>query len=259
FEPARASSGLLIHGGCFSPDLTEFLFTVSDAEFQRFDVMLIRRVGAGWSEPEPAFFSSSFNEHGVSFSPGGEVLYFCSTRPVNHTQVAPTWHLWRCEREGDEWGAPIYVDIPNLRHKLASHPSLAADGTLYFHAGNPDYSLLQIYRAKPDGQGFHAAEPLSAAINQGRQQATPLIDPEQRFLLYEDTNGLMLSHRSPQGDWSPAMPLGVRSPLPSRGNPYLTPDGRFLFFAAGEDPGSSRTDAWQIYWVRSDGLLPSQP
>ncbi|MGK0220723.1 MAG: hypothetical protein ACI9HE_004235, partial [Planctomycetota bacterium] len=42
FEPARASSGLLIHGGCFSPDLTEFLFTVSDAEFQRFDVMLIR-------------------------------------------------------------------------------------------------------------------------------------------------------------------------------------------------------------------------
>jgi len=258
FLPELVPEGMLVHGGCFSPGQTEFMFTVSDAAFQRFDVKTIRRVGDGWSSPRNAFFNSSANEHGTSFSPDGKTLYFSSTRPVHNTTTVSTWQLWRCQRTGEEWGMPTHVDIPNLRDALVSHPSVATDGTLYFHAGAPDYSELQIYSARPDGNRFGDASRLPAEINRGLQQYTPFIDPERRFLLFEDQSGLMVSFRDSEGTWSRAVALGEQAPTQTRGNPYITPDGRFLFFAAGDDPNSADGFPWTLYRVSTAGLnLPS--
>lgn len=116
------------------------------------------------------------------------------------------------------------MDIPNLRDALVPHPSQAADGTLYFHAGKTNYSLLEIDYARPLDGGFDDAGKLPGQVNRGPQVCTPFIDPALRFLLFEDSSGLRLSFRTPAGSWSPSEPLITASPVPSHGNPYLTPD-----------------------------------
>jgi len=259
FRPDLVPPGMLLHGGTFSPDLEVFLFTLSDARFERFDVKCIRKLDGAWSEPEDAFFNSSYDEHGASFSPDGATVYFSSTRPVPIPGVADTWHLWRCDRIGAHWSEPAFIDIPNLRHRLVSHASVARDGTLYFHAGSPDYSLLDIYSATPSAAGYEDAVKLDPAVNRDSLQCTPYIDPEQRYLLFESSEGLRCSVRNADGSWGVASALGEASPEKVRGNPYVTPDGRFLFFAAGDDPRPGSKPRWLLYWSSTERLaLPGE-
>ena len=255
FRPALVPEGMLLHGGSFSPDQREFMYTLSDKEFRHFDVKRIRWNGSSWSAPEDAFFNSAANEHGTSYSPDGKTLFFSSTRAVDRPGAARNWQLWKCEKDGDLWSDPVHVDIPNLRNRLVSHASVAADGTLYFHAGEPDYSRLDIYSASPDGHRYADAVKLPSQVNRAAQQCTPFIDPARRFLIYESPNGLAISFRNQRGDWSQAVPLGEASPTPGRGNPHVSPDGRFLFFAAGDDPESNPQATWLLYWVHADQLI----
>lgn len=79
------------------------MYPLSDARFERFDVHRMRRTSNNWSQPEWASFNSKANEHGVSYSPDGRTLYFCSTRPVPRPEVASTWHLRKCLWDGEQW------------------------------------------------------------------------------------------------------------------------------------------------------------
>ena len=105
----------LIHKGIFSPDFKEYYYTISDNDFQKFDVFVIKNNNGIWSEPKEAFFSSKYNEHGMSFSPDRNSIYFSSTRPTNIKGVLETWHIWKSNKVNGEWKEPIFVDIPNLR------------------------------------------------------------------------------------------------------------------------------------------------
>ncbi|MCR9287442.1 hypothetical protein OAF63_03850 [Saprospiraceae bacterium] len=125
----------IIHKGIFSPDLKEYYYTISD---KKFEVFKIEKNNGVWSEPEKAFFNSKYDEHGMSFSSEGNTLYFSSTRPVNVSGVLPTWHIWKSDKIDGKWNEPVFVDIPNLRNKLVSHPTITNSGTLYFHSSNLD-------------------------------------------------------------------------------------------------------------------------
>lgn len=135
-----------IHKGIFSPDLKEYYYTISDKDFENFEVYVIKKNSENWSKPEKAFFNSKYNEHGMSFSPSGNTLYFSSTRPVAIDGIHQTWHIWKSDKVDGEWKESIFVDIPNLRNKLVSHPIITNSGTLYFHSSNLDYSKMGTYR-----------------------------------------------------------------------------------------------------------------
>ena len=255
FKPEWVPHDMLLHSGIFSPDLSEFYFTVSDKRFEQFDVYRSRKRGGVWSEPEPAFFNSEHNEHGTSFSPDGKALYFSSTRPTRRPDVAETWHLWRSEMVDGQWSSPVFVDIPNLRDRLVSHGVSAADGTLYFHAGTLDYSELDIYVSKRVGGVYQDAVKLPGAINTSGMECTPFIATDQSYLLFERVPVLYISFRNQDGEWQAAQPLSPAINTNGRGNPYITPDERFLFFAAGEEPTAEAVANWSIYWVSTEELF----
>ena len=48
---------------------------------------MIKKVDGIWSSPKEAFFNSDYSEHGMSFSPDGNTMYFSSTRPTNIDSV----------------------------------------------------------------------------------------------------------------------------------------------------------------------------
>jgi len=96
-------SDKLIHKGIFNPELNEYYYTLSDKDFKQFDVYVIKKIDHNWSNPEIAFFNSKFSEHGMSFDPTGNSIYFSSTRPTGVEGVSKTWHLWKSDRIEDKW------------------------------------------------------------------------------------------------------------------------------------------------------------
>jgi hypothetical protein len=251
FRPELIPHDMLIHKGMFSPDMKQYYYTISDKRFEKFDVYVSEKSNGKWSEPKGAFFNSEYNEHGMSFSPDGNSLYFSSTRPVQVAGVSPTWHIWKSEKVDGVWTTPVFVDIPNMRNKLHSHATITSSGTLYFHASNSDYSEMDIYQSKQvDGQ-FQDAKKSPIAMMSETGKCTPFVAPNEDYLIFASIGkqlDLMISFSDGMGGWGNTKRLNDKINNLGQGNPYVTPDSKFLFFTTGEHVEKN----WKVKWVKID-------
>ncbi|WP_350292428.1 hypothetical protein [uncultured Croceitalea sp.] len=238
----------LIHRGIFSPDLKEYYYTISDKDFENFDVYVIKSKGKNWSEPQKAFFNTEYDEHGMNFSPDGKTLYFSSTRPINVEGYLPTWHIWKSNRVDGKWNKPVLVDIPNLRDKLVSHPTITNSGTLYFHSSNLDYSEMDIYCSKLVKGKFQNAERIKFSPTLNVNICTPFVSPKEDYIVFASIGNqleLMISYSDGIGGWTNTKKLNSSINSKGQGNPYITADDKFLFFTTG-DHGKKN---WKVKWV----------
>jgi Tol biopolymer transport system component len=244
----------LIHKGIFSPDLQEYYYTISDKKFEKFEVFVIEKDKENWSEPKKAFFNSKHNEHGMSFSPNGKTLYFSSTRPVNVSGISPTWHIWKSDKVNGKWNEPVFVDIANLRNKLVSHPTVSDSGTLYFHSSNLDYSEMDIYQSKHVNGKFENAEKTSIAMNSKLGKCTPFVSPNGDYLIFALIGkelDLMITYNDGKGGWMNTKKLNAKINSNGQGNPYVTPDNKFLFFTTGDHLEKN----WKVKWVNIESKI----
>ena len=248
FKENLTPKNKLIHKGIFSPNLQEYYYTISDKNFDDFEVYTIKKNKDNWSEPQKAFFNSAYNEHGMSFSPDGNTIYFSSTRPVNNVEIPSTWHIWKSEKVDGKWNLPVFVDIPNLRNKLVSHPTITNSGTLYFHSSNLDYSEMDIYHSKKVNGEFIDAERTLIPVNLDTGKCTPYVSPEEDYLIFasiEKELNLMISFNDGKGNWINTKKLSDKINTNGQGNPFVTPDNTFLFFTTG----NLSEKKWEVKWV----------
>ncbi|MTI19469.1 hypothetical protein E1176_00395, partial [Fulvivirga sp. RKSG066] len=225
-----------------------------DKDFENFTVFTIRRENDSWSKPEKAFFNSQYNEHGMSFSPDGNAIYFSSTRPANVDGVSATWHIWKSDKENGEWTEPVFVDIPNLRDKLVSHPAVTNAGTLYFHVSNLDFSEMDIYRSKQVDGKFENAERIAVSLPHETRKCTPYISPNEEFLVFATVGNeldLQVSFNDGQSNWTKTKRFSEAINSLGQGNPYITPDGKYLFFTTGDFVEKN----WSVKWVNIESEL----
>ncbi len=256
FRGASIPEDKLIHKGMFSPDLNEYYYTISNKNFEHFDVQVIRKEAGQWSKPQKAFFNSEYDEHGMSFSPSGNTLYFSSTRPVRKEGTLSTWHIWKSEKIDGQWQEPNYVDIPNLRSQLLSHPTITNSGTLYFHSSNPDYSEMEIYRSEQVNGQFQNAEKVKIPISHNVGKCTPFASPDEKYLVYATIGKeleLMVSFNDGKGNWTESVRLNDEINHAGQGNPFITPDGKFLFYTTG----GIEEKKWTVKWVNIESELTS--
>ncbi len=215
---------------------------------------MIRKKDREWSKPELAFFNSDHSEHGMSFSPDGNTLYFSSTRPTNSVDVVATWHIWKSEKVNGNWSQPEFVDIPNLKDKLVSHPSITDQGALYFHASNPDYSQMDLYHAQLIDDQFGPAELVEISVGDVIGKCTPHISADGKYLIFATIGSeleLYVSFNDGNDNWTGTKRLSNLINNQGKGNPYVTPDHTFLFFTTGDLLGKD----WQIRWVNVQNEL----
>ena len=254
FKKDLVQTNQLIHRGVFSPDFEEYYYTISDTSFEHFDVYCIRKINGKWSDPKKAFFNSNYNEHGMSFSSDGKSLFFSSTRPTHKAGIQSTWHIWKSQKVNGEWSEAKFLDIPNLRDKLVSHPSVANEGTLYFHVSNLDYSEMDIYYSKLKKGKYQNAEKVEIPQELETGKCTPFISPKGDYILFASIGeqlDLMISHNNGKDGWTKAQKLSKNINKFGQGNPYVTSDNQFLFFASGEHS----TKNWSIKWVNFEYVL----
>ncbi|AKA35375.1 hypothetical protein VC82_1765 [Flagellimonas lutaonensis] len=255
FKKELVPNGKLIHRGILNPQLDAYYFTLSNKDFSDFDIYIIERKEGKWSEPQKAFFNSEYDDHGMSFSPDGKRIYFSSTRPIIGKDLPETWHLWRTNNNNGTWTEPEYVDIPNMRDKLISHPSISENGTLYFHASNLDYSKMDIYHSVQEEGKFKDAEKTYLSDSNTYGRTTPYVSADGSFLIYAAINktlDLMICQKDEKGKWSQAKAFNKAVNTNGQGNPYITPDNKFLFFAVEEN------NKWKVKWVDVESLVKNQ-
>lgn len=259
FLPEFIPENQIAHAGVFSTDQKEYYYTLSDIEFSTFTVMRARKAYGHWTDPDTAFFNTEYNEHGVHFAPDGRTLYFSSTRPVGSDTIPDTWHIWYCKRVDGTWSIPEFINIPELNQKLVSHPASTRSGRLYFHVAHTDYSNLNLYFVdQKDGQ-YTPPKQVDLPGDFNRNCFTPFVSPDESYLMFakivEYKEELFISYRE-NGAWGECIRLADKINTNNLGNPYVTPDGAYLYYASGEKSAYGLPYNWVIRKIPTEAMLP---
>ena len=268
FAPGVVSTGAREYAITFSRDGREAYFTRSSGgRGGRPRIMLSRVVEGAWTEPEPAPFSTGWEESPF-LTPEGDRLFFSSRQNVPGWGPVPdNSNIWVVQRRGDGWSAPMplagEVNKPRLdeaRGAPARNESGAivlSDGTLLYSTQEEPEHAEDIYVADQVDGRFVNARPL--LLNSSGDEASPTMSPDGRFLVFHGfrdvlaaSDDLFLSERTEYG-WSDPRPLPepINSPF-DEGYASFSPDGRYLFFSSDRGSGGM-----SIYYVGVEALGPT--
>jgi hypothetical protein len=247
FAPGVVTTGVYTRDVAIMPDGSELYFGVLLGPVT---AIAVTRQGpdGGWSKPEVASFSrdSRFFNLEPAISPDGSRLMFLSTR-VDGREPDPgemrAWaneDIWVVDRAGDDWSEPYNLGPPVNTEDSEFFPSMTRDGTLYFTRGTEGGEESHIYRSRlVDGQ-YQEPERLGPEVNSTANQFNAFIAPDESYLILctgdrDDSLGgtdYYVVFRSDEDRWSGPINLGTAVNTPGSGefSPYVSPDGRYLFF-----------------------------
>jgi len=264
FAPGIVSTDAHEFAGSFTPDGMEFYFTRRESQQSPTLIMVTKCVDGVWTEPEPAPFNdaSGAGPGGMSFepmvTPDGRRLYFSSDRPPPGQAGpggVPMLNIWYVEREGDRWSAPKDPGPP-FNPMKSMYVSMTNAGTIYTTGLADGMGREHLSVAVPSSGGYERLEKLGAPINTETGNLYPYVAPDESYLIFARRAAspgagtrLFISSRNSDSSWGE--PRGIDLGLPSAGTPFISPDGEYLFFSAGE---RGRSD---IYWVDASSFLPA--
>jgi len=257
FAPGIVSTEAHEFSCTFTPDGKEFYFSRKETPSGPILIMVSKYVDGVWTPPAPAPFNdtSGARPDGMTFepvvTPDGRRLYFSSDRPFpgqSGPGGPPMLNIWYVEREGDRWSEPKFPGPP-FNPMKTMFISMTKTGTIYAAdiSGGMAKDRIAVTRLK-DGS-YEPLEILGAPINAGPINRCPHVAPDESYLIFERREKpggaafLFISFRSADGTWGEPKAIDL-GPL-SAGQGIISPDGKYLFFTAGERGKSD------IYWVEA--------
>lgn len=243
----------------FSPDLTECSFGITNNLWSTFTLLFTTMASdSSWSEPVTAPYLGAGEDDGLSpaYASDGDTIFFASVRPAY-----PPANLWKSVRNGAGWDPPVQVPDPVSTTADEFAPCLTDSDVLYFvsYRGGA-IADGDIYRAVPSGGVYTVVENVGEPVNSSHLDSTPFIAPDERYILFESNrpggfgrHDLYVSFRS-GGEWTEPENLGPEvNTSQIEDEPYVTPDGRYLFFnRRAQFITAQQTD---LYWVDLESVF----
>jgi predicted alpha/beta superfamily hydrolase len=236
----------------FSPDGRELYFSVyPNSEFPQ-KIMVTRRSGDGWSIPQVAEFSGTYQEGGPIFSPDGDRIYFYSRRPLPDTKTETDKpDIWFVERDtATGWSEPRHLPGPVNSKYGEAVQGFSADGGMLINRYKD--RKIHLLRSRTGQNGTWSEPQLLKIIHFDEAFFTPVDMGRDDFVIFDvnkKTFGpwynayLYISFRNKDGSWTAPKSMGD---MINRGEgrfPSFSPDREFLFFT------SYRTGEAEFYWV----------
>jgi hypothetical protein len=224
------------YSGTFSGDGNEYYFYRFSPSSES-EILYSRFANGEWTTPAPLPLTAAYGASEPHITLDNRRLYFMWDRPVAEGQPGDADGLgyYVAERTASGWSEPRYAG-------QGMFVSSSRDGQLY----TTDMSSLseggKTYLAKlstEDGL-FTNYERLTIPTYLG-SQAHPCIAPDGSYLLFDVDGGnhLFVSFRETGGRWGEAIDLAKHGFDLRAGGAYVSPDGKYLFFALRDD----------IWWV----------
>lgn len=246
FAPGVVSGPASDAAATFTPDGRTVYFFRSNGDDS--DIMTSRFDGARWSQPVIAPFSGHWRDLEPAMAPDGSYLIFASSRPIDGSgkPIDGHWggqlhpgrggHLWRVNRQGDGWSAPILLPDTVNRFDSTFSPAIAADGSLCFMAATAPGGHFQLYFSQFANGHYRTPEllPFSAGEYGG---VDPALAPDQSFIVFGSNRPptpprdsyAFIAFRT-QGHWGEPIPLPPQvNDLGGIDELRLGPDGHTLY------------------------------
>jgi hypothetical protein len=234
FAPGIVSDpGYFEWSGTFSPGGNEYYFLRTSSNSQH-QFLYSKLLEGKWTAPQQLAVVAEYQAGEPHITFDNQRLYFIWHHPVPPGQFGiPQYYF--VDRTANGWSAPQYAG-------QGMFLSSSRDGQLY----TTDMSSRNIdgntYLAKVTAVNgvFVNYERLAIQPQQGFQ-AHPCIAPDGSYILFDVEGGsyLFVSFKNPDGTWAQAIDLTKHGFDPLAGGAYISPDGKYLFFALADD----------IWWV----------
>ncbi len=251
FAPGIVSTLAHEYSFTVSPDGSEIFFTRHIGEYSHIYYTQIKK--GRWTEPQVAPFSGKFADYDQCFAHDGNSIYFVSDRPRTGTPFIGD--IWRTTRTVNGWSPPQNIGSPVNTDQNEACPSIAKDGTLYFHAVYPDgIGGSDIYASKFIDGTFSKPVNLGSAVNSTYNDSNAFIAQDESYIIFGSGrpgdlgNGdLYISFRDKYGEWTEAIHMEDRvNSEYFEYCPSVSPDGKFLFFTRIDTSQNRKGD---IYWM----------
>jgi WD40-like Beta Propeller Repeat len=278
FAPGIVNTGLFTRDLAIMPDGSEIYFGAGVGDYEKGAIWVTRLIGDEWTKPAKAPFATDdrwkFIEPAIS--PDGQSLFFVSDMPAPGESGKRPPSIWKMERRGEGWGAPALLPAAINNGKPTYFPSVTNDGSLYF-TRRLDSGREVIVRSQLVDGIFEPVEVLPDEVNGGKGHYNAYVSPDESFIIVptegrSDSMGrtdYFVSFRNARGEWRGPFNLGptVNTRFGDEWSPYVSPDGKYLFFMRGTrnavatlralvDPGNEAlvTDSdvnrlGLIYWI----------
>ena len=196
-----------------------------------------------WQHVRVAPFSGQHQDSRASFSPDGTRIVFASNRPGPGRDGRTDLDLWVVERSATGWSDAVPVAGPVNTTAHETHPSLAANGSLYFVRRTRD---SDIWMAPAAPRGFGEPVRLPDTVNGPRPDSHVFVDPAERFLLFareepDAGDDIYVSARR-DGTWTPAVTLGAPVNTPHYDYSAKVFGSRLYFTRNGQWTGGEPAD-----------------
>jgi len=245
-EPMRFGDGMInteadVYGPTFTPDGRTIYYTLRKDRDGHESIVFSRFEDGRWTPPETASFSTHAYDKEPYLSPDGRRMFFASTRPQMEGDERTAFDIWVVDRAGDGWGEPRRLGPAVNGPGYDNYPAVAANGNLYFgserEAGR---GRLDIYVSRFVNGEYQPAENLGAGINTAATDTDPYIAPDESFIIFTSTRdgtrgeGDLYVSRRENGAWTAPRHLGdVVNGASFDYTPFVSPDGRYLFYSRG--------------------------
>ena len=232
--------------GTFSPDGTEYYFYRVSADSSSTILFSTLRDGL-WTAPEQLPATAGYDAYTPHLTLDNERLYFGWRHPAPEGQPLPSPEIgtYVLTRTQSGWSDPSFAG-------QGMFASSSRDGQMYITDMSSRDTNGQTYLAMitREGDSFAEYDRLPISAGQG-SQAHPCVAPDGSYLLFDVRGGsyLLVSFRNADGSWSDAIDLTQHGFNPLAGGAYVSPDGKYLFFALRDD----------IWWVDASVIEELRP
>ncbi len=261
FLPELLPEDMNIQNITFLKDYMEFYFT--QFENDTF-IMTSKLVSGEWTEPSPASFSGTYCDFEPFITPDGKSLYFASKRPSKgKSSMENDIDIWKVYREDTEWSEPEILDTSVNTDCMEYYPSVSQAGNLFFGRNDSALTRGDIYFSKILNEGYSKPQKLSKTINLPSTSFNAFIAPDEKYIIFSTYifekeqwhSDLFISYRDQNGKWD--LPMNLGKTINSKGNelsPWVSYDGKYLFFASTRSDTAGNNNKYNIYWISTSAI-----
>lgn len=240
-------------GATYSKSRQEFYYGVETNG--KAETRMMKFENGAWTTPVKVLVHDVYSYNDPFLSPDEQKLFFISDRPMNGQGAKKDYDIWYVERQKGKWSEPINAGSNINTSANEYYMSFTKGGKMYFSSngkGKTDRNSYDIYcSAYKDGQ-FQPATPAGSGVNTDHYEADVFVAPDESYLVFAanrpgglGSGDLFVSFRQADASWSAARSLGNTINTDTDDFcPFVSPDGKYLFYASRGD----------IYWVSTDVL-----
>ncbi len=266
FFPDLVSTSIDKFNTSFSPDGKTIYYTATSQKlgltgiaFQKFD-------NGSFQTPEfVPFVSHDIPIADVQISPDGKYLLYSTFKDYEGKKEGFHFDLWRSENVNGQWQTPQPMDSLLNSAGNEFYPVMTDGGTLYFNSdasGNSD-----LYFSRYENGAYQPPIRLPDIINTPEREADAFIARDESYIIFvrvDQPDGLgnsdlYISFRTGDNQWTAPKHMGERVNSPQiDGSPYVTPDGKYLFFTSGRLTEGIKEKAMSSYQAFQSTLSSHQ-